>query len=94
VSNDTIEPLEGTTLIGLSNGQHTLAVLASDTSGHTNASETIHFTIAQEAQPETEQSTPETQPSEPFPTISVAVASMSVAVVGAGLLAYFKKRKH
>ncbi|MCJ7559560.1 hypothetical protein MUO79_02945 [Candidatus Bathyarchaeota archaeon] len=38
---------------------------------------------------------PEPQTSEPFPTTLVAAASgASVAVVGAGLLIYFKKRKH
>jgi len=44
------------------------------------ASETVTFTVAVP---------------EPFPTVLVAVASVaSIAVVIAGLLVYFKKRKH
>jgi hypothetical protein len=88
-----------TVLTGLSAGSHSLTVYAEDEGGHTGESETIHFTIAQEAQPETEvpqEAQPETQqsPSPPFPTLLVATASASAAAVGAGLLLYFRKRNH
>jgi LPXTG-motif cell wall-anchored protein len=31
---------------------------------------------------------------EPFPTAMVTTSVITVAVIGAGLLVYFKKRKH
>lgn len=75
-----------TTLNGLSQGSHRLTIYATDTAGNTGASETIYFTIAQETEPEPQQS-------EPFPTTLVVAASgASVAVVSVGLLVYFKKR--
>ena len=75
------ESLPGnTTLTGLSNGTHTLTVYVITERG--TASQTVHFTVSPEMQPE------------PFPTALVATASgASVAVVGAVLLVYFRKRK-
>ena len=67
-----------TTLTGLSDGSHSLKVHAKDTAGNTGASETIYFSVAQEA--------------EPFPTWLV-VAIVIIAVVGAALLVYFAKVK-
>ncbi|MBM4400433.1 MAG: hypothetical protein FJ045_00620 [Crenarchaeota archaeon] len=70
-----------TTLSGLTSGLHNITVYAIDEFENTGASETIIFTIAEEP--------------EPFPITLVAVASgVAVAIVGAGLLVYFKKRKH
>jgi hypothetical protein len=70
------------TLSELSSGLHNVTVYAWDECGNMGASETIHFTIAEE--PEVE----------PFAVAPVAVASAAtVAVVGLGLLVYFKKRK-
>ena len=67
-----------TTLSSLPSGEHNVTVYATDVAGHTGASETIYFNIA-----------------EPFPTVPVATASLTSAIlVSAGLLVYFKKRKH
>jgi hypothetical protein len=68
------------TLTRLSNGAHNVTVYAADEAGNMGASETATFTVAVP---------------EPFPTVPVAAASAAtVAVVIAGLLFYFKKRKH
>ena len=69
------------TLIGLPNGMHNLTVYANDTYGNMGASETVSFTVAVP---------------EPFPFVPVAaaVAVVAVAAVSAGLLLYFRKRKH
>jgi hypothetical protein len=69
-----------TTLTGLSDGSHSIAVYVKDKAGNVGKSEKVFFTIdAQEA----------------FPTTAVATASgASVAVAGLGLLVYFKKRRH
>jgi len=75
------------TLPELSFGLHNITVYATDLFGNTGTSETVNFTINQKAEPETKQS-------EPFPTTYVIVAVVIVAVVGAGLLFYFKKRRH
>jgi len=67
-----------TTLTELSFGLHNVTVYAEDTFGNVGASETVWFSVA-----------------EPFPAVPVAAASaVAVAIVGAGLLVYFKKRKH
>jgi hypothetical protein len=71
-----------TNLTGLSGGSHNLTVYATDLSGNTGTSETIYFTIAEEPKPE------------PFPATLIVAPIASVAVAGAGLLVYFKKRKH
>jgi parallel beta-helix repeat protein len=68
------------TIANVTNGVHNVTVYANDTYGNIGASETVTFTVAVP---------------EPFPTVPVAVASVaSIAVVIAGLLVYFKKRKH
>jgi hypothetical protein len=67
-----------TTLTWLPNGYHNVTVYATDESGNTGVSKIIYFNV--EA---------------PFPTALVVAASVAtVAVVGAGLMVYFKKRKH
>jgi hypothetical protein len=73
-----------TTLGGLPVGVHNVTVYAWDEAGNVGASETITFTITE----------PESEP-KPFPTVPVAAASAAVvASVSAGILVYFKKRKH
>lgn len=67
-----------TTLTGLTDGVHNVTVYAADSVGNVGASETVTFTIEPE----------------PFPTTLVIASVISVAVVGAGVLVYFKKRKH
>jgi hypothetical protein len=68
------------TLEELPSGLHNVTVCAKDVFGYVGVSETIFFTIVEP---------------EPFPTALVATASAtSAAVIGAGLLVYFKKRKH
>jgi hypothetical protein len=42
----------------------------------------LYFTVVEEQEPD------------PFPTVSIAVASVITVVIVAGLLVYFKKRKH
>jgi hypothetical protein len=69
-----------TTLSGLTVGEHNVTVYAWDAAGNVGASETILFTIT-----------------EPEPELAVPVAAGSVAVlasVSAGILVYFKKRRH
>jgi hypothetical protein len=69
-----------TVLAGLSNGRHNITVYAMDEAGNTGASETICFSV---------------EVPESFPTVLVAIVSIGlVAGIGAGLLVYFKKRKH
>jgi hypothetical protein len=72
-------------LAGLAAGSHSLTVYAEDEAGRRGESEAVSFTVAEEAQPET-------QPSESFPTVLVAVSAALVAVVVClGLLMYFMK---
>ena len=79
---------ENTTLTCLSPGNHNITVYATDKAGNKGVSETITFTIAKlEPQPDLK---PESIPRLP---VAVAVAVVAVAT-GAGLLVYFKKRKH
>jgi hypothetical protein len=67
-----------TTLIGLIEGSHNIAVYANDTAGNVGASETVYFSVEVPAA---------------FPTVPVAVASLAVvAVTSVGVLVYFKKR--
>jgi hypothetical protein len=68
-----------TTLAGLPEGMHTLTVYANDTFGFTGASEAVTFTVAE---------------SFPSTLVAIAVAVTVAAVVFAGLLVYFKKRRH
>jgi hypothetical protein len=73
-----------TTLAGLPNGDHNVAVYATDEGGNTGASETMYFNV----------NVPEPQPEpEPFPTTMVIAPTALVAVISAVLLVYFKKRK-
>jgi hypothetical protein len=78
------ESLTGnTTLTGLSNGTHTLTVYVITERG--SASQTVHFTVSLETQP---------QP-EPFPTaLLMAASGVTLAVVCIGLLVHFRKRNH
>jgi hypothetical protein len=70
--------LENATLSGLSNGLHHITVYANSTANSMATSETIYFRVEV-----------------PFPTIPVAAVSGASAVaVSAGLIIYFKKRKH
>jgi hypothetical protein len=75
------------TLVGLATGVHTLTVYAKDTAGNVGASQTIIFMVADEE---------ELNPAlEPFAILPVAAASVaSVTVICAGVLIYFRKRKH
>ncbi len=67
-----------TTLTGLSAGSHSIVVYANDTYGNMGISETQTFTIQ-----------------EPFPTATVVAVGIALAVViGAGLLVYFRMRRH
>lgn len=74
-------PITGNvTLTDLSNGLHNVTIHANDTFGNLGVSETISFTVAVP---------------EPFPVVPLAAASAVAAfAAGAGLLIYFKKRKH
>jgi hypothetical protein len=79
--HDNITITGNSTLTELPIGPHSLTLYARDLAGNTGASQTVNFTIAEEA--------------EPFPAILVATASAaSVAVIGLWLLVYVKKRKH
>ena len=72
---------ENTTLSSLPDGEHNITVYATDREGNLDSSETVIFTVA--------------KPPESLPTIPVvAVSTASISVAGAGLLIYFKKRKH
>jgi N-acetylneuraminic acid mutarotase len=75
---DNITITGNITLSSLSSGLHNVTVYAKDELGNTGFSKTATFTIA-----------------EPFPAVPVAVASVAVvASVSAGVIVYFKKRKH
>ncbi len=68
-----------TTVINLEYGEHNLTAYARDEAGNVGASETIYFSVAQPL--------PET----PF---MAAVVLASVVAISAGLLFYFRKRRH
>jgi hypothetical protein len=68
------------TIADLPNGLHNVTVYANDTFGNMGVSKIINFTIA----------IPQPLPVAPIIAASVA----SAVIVGAGLLVYFKKRKH
>jgi hypothetical protein len=79
---DNVTVNGNTTLTGLAAGVHNVTVYAWDEAGNMGASETIRFTVAG----------PE---SASFPAVPVAAASVTVvASISAGILVYFKKRKH
>jgi hypothetical protein len=72
------------TVTNMTNGLHSITVLANDTFGNIVASETVDFSV------EVPVETPKPQP-ELFP-MTLVVASIGAAViVGLGLLVYFKK---
>ena len=74
-----------TTIAWLTSGLHNITVYANDTFGNTGASQTVTFSITSASLAK----------QEPFPTaIVAAVSGVSIAIVVAGLLVYFKKRKH
>jgi hypothetical protein len=78
-----------TTLVGLSEGLHNVTVYANDTVGRMGNSETVTFNIIQESE-----ESPASEP-EPFPTaLTIIATAASLSALGAGLLVYFKKRKH
>jgi hypothetical protein len=78
-----------TTLVGLSEGLHSLTVYANDTIGRKGNSETVAFNVTRETEHETQQDL------EPFPTTLVITAfGASLAMVAAGVLVYFRKRRH
>jgi N-acetylneuraminic acid mutarotase len=80
-AQDNVTITGNTTLSQLSYGLHNVTVYAQDTAGNVGASETGSFNFAKEP--------------EPFPATLAATASIvSVVAVYAGLLIYFKKRKH
>ncbi len=83
-SQDSITLSGNTTLADLSNGAHKLAIFANDTAGNMGASETLHFTVAQETQP---------QPPEPFPTTCVAVTAIALVSLAAIATFYFVRRR-
>ncbi len=72
-----------TTLTGLAEGSHSLAVYFNDTFGNMGQSETIYFTIARESNRQTES----------LPVLAAVVSVAAVAIVSAGLLVYLKKHK-
>lgn len=79
---DNVTLSGNSTLTELSKGLHILIVYATDAAGNIGSSETITFAVAK----------PEISP---FPTVPVTVASLaSIVLAAAGLLVYFKKRKH
>jgi hypothetical protein len=79
--HDNVTITGNSTLTELTIGPHSLTLYARDLAGNTGASQTVDFTIAEEA--------------EPFPAILIATASAaSVAVIDLWLLVYVKKRKH
>jgi len=73
------------TLATLSESPHNLRVYANDTAGNMGSSEIAYFNISK--------TEPPAQP-EPFPITLVIAAVATATVIGVGLLAYFKKRKH
>jgi len=83
---NNVTVLGNTTLTDLSEGEHNVTVYAIDSGGKVGTSETITFTIAKE---------PELAELFPLTLVIAFIASgVAVAIVGAGLLVYFKKRKH
>ena len=77
---DNVTVAGNITLTDLPNGAHSLTVYAKYAEGSIGASENISFSI---------------DAPDPFPTVPVAFASgVSAIAIAAGLLIYFKKRKH
>jgi len=79
---ENITAVGNLTLTQLPNGSHNVTIYATDEAGNVGSSQTFSFIIAK----------PEARS---FPTaIVAAVSGVSAVVVVAGLLVYFKKRKH
>ncbi len=76
-----------TTLVGLSEGPHSLKVYANDTVGRRGSSETVFFVVEQE----TEEVVTNQPESEPFQWL--LVVAVSVAVVAVAAVVYVKKRR-
>ncbi|HLN44984.1 MAG TPA: hypothetical protein VK209_04695 [Candidatus Sulfotelmatobacter sp.] len=77
-SKGNVTMTDNITLTGLSNGKHSITVYAQDVAGNMGASETIDFEI-----------------SVLFSTVLMVIVFVAVlGVVVAGLLIYFRKRKH
>jgi N-acetylneuraminic acid mutarotase len=77
---DNVTITRNTTLSGLSNGLHNVTVYAKDEFENMGVTETIYFHV---------------EVTEPFPTTLAATSAVVIiAIVSAGLLFYFKKRKH
>jgi hypothetical protein len=77
---DNVTVTGNATMAGLSNGLHNVTVYVKDDFDNVGTSETIYFTV---------------EVPEPFPTLQIVAVSVAVvAVVAAGVMVYFKKRKH
>jgi hypothetical protein len=84
-NQELVEISSNTTLIGFYYGSHNLTIYATDPVGNTGV-KTVIFTLGKFW---------ETTPSpEPSPTTLAVGSIVLVTVVAAGLLIYFKKRKH
>lgn len=77
--NDNITITGNCTLTELPIGPHSLTLYARDFAGNIGASQTVNFTIAEEA--------------EPFPTAVATASGVSIVVIVISLLTCFKKRK-
>jgi hypothetical protein len=87
------EIYENTTLSNLAVGTHILTIYANDTIGRLGSSQTIYFTIAQnaKAQISTEQT------SQTFPITALAIVVSAIAIIiglSLGFLLYKRHRKH
>jgi len=76
---DNVTTAGNTTLTGLTTGEHSITVYATNVAGNIGASETITFTVA-------------TQTGS-FPIEITAVAIVSIFIIAPGLAVYLKKRK-
>ncbi|MCW4031160.1 MAG: hypothetical protein NWE80_02215 [Candidatus Bathyarchaeota archaeon] len=77
---ENVSTIGNTTLTGLSNGEHNITIYATNDAGNVETSETIIFSIVNEAKS--------------FP-VAIAVVLLALAtVVIPSLAIYFKKRKH
>jgi outer membrane protein assembly factor BamB len=74
-----------TTITGVSDGSHNLAVYANDTIGNTGISETVHFYVTQKTNPQPETNNPPT-------TTYIIVAATATTVAAAIAAVVLKKR--
>jgi len=77
--NQTV--LGNVTLTGLENGAHDITLYVSDSAGNAATSKTVSFNVDS---PDPFLNTP----------VTAAIATAAIILVSAGLLVYFKKRKH